>query len=264
MNSLTYTGMNVSAGISHQKSNLTAMLKEAALSGRMLIVPHLHLIGTHNRGRPLVSQLAEYFDFSQAAVAGAPVTISTSHFREAGVCVARSENLIGRTEKLIVKDSGGVGLLRVPLESVYRGFAELPVQLPTHPVLAGIAAGLAPQIPARAAWVHVRRGDVLHRTDAGTSPENIRRILQSVAPATQAVYLATDERQPDFFAPLAAFYRVMLMEDFPAFRSLALEDNYKLFLAEQALGAFFSTRISTFRTTGDYFHGWLCDLPGWQ
>ena len=187
VNSLTYTGMNVSAGISHQKSNLTAMLKEAALSGRALIVPRLHLIGTHNRGRPLVSQLAEYFDFSQAAVAGVPVVISTSQSREGGVCVSRGENLIGRTEKLMVKDAGGVGLLRVPLEAVYRGFAELPVQLPTHPVLAGIAAGLVPQIPARAAWVHVRRGDVLHRTDAGTSPENIRRILQSVAPATQAV-----------------------------------------------------------------------------
>ncbi len=127
---LTYAGLNVSVGISHQGSNLIAMIKEAAVSGRALIVPHLHLIGTHNCGRPLVAQLAEYFDFSQAAVAGAPVTISTSPFREGVTCVARSENIIGRTEKLIVKDAGGAGLLRVPLEAVYRGFADLPMQLP--------------------------------------------------------------------------------------------------------------------------------------
>ena len=240
------------------------MLKKAALSGRELIVPHFHLTGAHNRGRPLVSQLAEYFDFSQAAVAGVAVPISTSHSREGGTGVARSENIIGRTERLIVKDAGGAGLLRVPLEALYRSFAELRVQLPTHPALIGIAAAIAPHLPAHAAWVHVRRGDVLDRTAAATSPENIRRVLQSVAPAAQAIYLATDERQPDFFAPLAAFYRVMLMEDLPAFRSLALEDNYKLFLAEQAFGAFFPTRISTFRTTGGYFQGWLCDLPGWQ
>ena len=264
MNFLTYTGLTVRAGISHQKSNLTAMLKEAALSGRALIVPRLHLIGTHNRGRPLVSQLAEYFDFSQAAVSGAPVTISTSHFRERGVCVVRSENLIGRTEKLIVKDAGGVGLLRVPLEAVYPGFAGLSVMLPTHPALTAIAVALAPQIPAHAAWVHVRRGDVLHRTGAGTSPENIMRVLRAVAPATEAIYLATDERLPGFFAPLDACYRVMHMEDFPALGALGLEDNYKLFLAEQAFGAFFPVRISTFRTEGDYYHGRLCDLPGWQ
>ena len=267
VNFLTYTGFQASVGISHQKSNLTAMLKEAALSGRELIVPHFHLTGAHNRGRPLVSQLAEYFDFSQAAVAGISVPISTCALREgaaAATRVAMSESLIGRTEKLIVKDAAGEGLLRLPLEAVYRGFAALPVRLPTHPALTGLAAALALEIPAHAAWVHVRRGDALDRTAAATSPENIRRVLQAAAPATEAIYLATDERQPGFFAPLAAFYRVMLMEDFPAFQSLGLADNYKIFLAEQAFGAFFPTRISTFRTTGGYFQGWLCDLPGWQ
>ena len=264
VNFLTFTGLTVSAGISHQKSNLTAMLKEAALSERTLLVPHLHLIGTHNHGRPLVSQLAEYFNFTRVTVAGNSVAISTSSSREEGTCVSCGENIVGRKEKLIVKDAGGAGLLRVPLEAVYRGFVALPVQLPTHPALTGIAAALAAHVPTHAAWVHVRRGDVLDRTGAATSPENIRRVLQAAAPATEAIYLATDERQPGFFAPLATFYRVLLMEDFPAFRSLAAENNYKLFLAEQALGALFPTRISTFRTTGDYFHGWLCDLPGWQ
>lgn len=157
-----------------------------------------------------------------------------------------------------------MSLVRQPLESVYAGFSKISVKIPTHPSLVQMAEAMAARIPANAAWVHVRRGDRLNQTAAATTPENIRRILQKTAPETRAVYVATNEADGGFFAPLAEHYRLFRMADFESFNALGMEDNYKLFLVEQAFGGLFPVRISTFKTGGNHFHSSLCELPGWQ
>lgn len=267
VNCLTYCDFTPSAGISHQKSNLTAMLKEAAICGRDLLVPKFRLAGSHNHGRTVVTQMAEYFDFSKVTVEGKPVGILLSvpaSFSDTAVCVRSNEPLNGRAEGMIAKEMKGVGLVRLPLESTYAGFSKMSVEIPTHPSLVRMAEAMAARIPANAAWVHVRRGDRLNQTAAATTPENIRRVLQKTAPDTRAVYVATNETDGCFFAPLAEHYRLFRMEDFEPFKALGMEDNYKLFLVEQAFGALFPVRISTFKTGGNHFHGSLCELPGWQ
>ena len=264
---LTYTGLKVSAGISHQKSNLTAMIREASLSGRELLVPHFHLAASHNDGRALVSQLDEYFDFNRTQAAGQPFRLHTSvpaNTAKDARSVARHESLMGRTEEVIAKEMKGVSLVRKPLEPIYKGFGSLPVEIPTHPAIVRIAQSAAARIPGDAAWVHVRRGDRLERTAAATSPENIRRVIEAVSPGTRTIYLATNERDPGVFRPLESHYQVLYPEDFEAFRELRAEDNYRLFLAEQSFGSWFPIRISTFKVPGSYFHGSLCGIAGWQ
>jgi hypothetical protein len=54
------------------------------------------------------------------------------------------------------------------------------------------------------------------------------------------------------------------MLDFPEFRALAEEDNYKLFLVEKAFGERFPVRISTFKTGSPRYQGYLCEDTGWQ
>ena len=153
---------------------------------------------------------------------------------------------------------------KTPLETAYKRFANVSVKIPTHPELVHLAEAMAGDIPTNAAWIHVRRGDLLHRTAEATSPENIRRVLQKVCPETRMIYIATDEQDLRFFAPLAEHYELACLEDFEVFKALGGEDNYKLFLVEQAFSKFFPIRISTFSVQGHYFHGCLHEAKGWQ
>ena len=115
MKLLTYAQFTWSAGLTHQRSNLLAMIREAALSGRDLLVPQFRLSGAHNRGRPLISQMDEYFDFANVSAKGYSVRLFKSapaDLREDGIFVARHESLIGRAEKMIVKEMSEVSLVK--------------------------------------------------------------------------------------------------------------------------------------------------------
>lgn len=74
---LSYAGLRINAGISHQGSNFTAMIKEAALSGRTLIMPKFRLTGKHNLGRNILTQMDEYDDLLGIRVNGQPVSVLT-------------------------------------------------------------------------------------------------------------------------------------------------------------------------------------------
>ena len=266
MKLLCYRGLTVSAGISHQLSNLQAMLKEACLCGRRLLLPRFHLAGHHNCGRGLRSTLAEYYEMGSARVAGERVEVVESVAMGGGVIpvVPAGEDLRGRPEPVLCKDVSRLGLVRVALQKVYPGFTALRAEVDIHPALRAVAERAAGWITPQAVWVHVRRGDLRHRTARATAPENIRRVVATVAPEARALYIATNEPAPGFFDPLRAHYEVAGLREFPEFRQLAQEDNYRLFLVEQVFSRFFPVRISTFRTPGDWFHAALCEARGWQ
>ncbi len=267
MKTLTYQNLRVNVGISHQLSNLTAMMREAYVCGRSLLPPLFNLSGEHNYGRQLRSTMGEYFDFASAEVNHEHlniISVATSTPHQATASFDVSTNLTGRTEDHIVKDVAGTTLLRKPIEKLYPAVALLKVQLPLHLSLQVVVDRAIADIPSDAAWIHVRRGDLLHKTATGTSPENIHKVIQAVSPKTKAIYLATNEINLEFFQPLTEWYDVACMKDFDAFVGLAFEDNYKLFLVEQAFGRMFPVRISTFKTKDRGFHGWLCEDKGWQ
>src|SRR5262245_61071152 len=175
MRLITYSGLTVRVGLSHQLSNLKAMLKEAHVCERGLLLPEFLLAGHHNYGRLRQSTLAEYYDMESASVAGIRVPVlepARSNWNEA-TTVSAYENVTGRHENLLCKDLTGVGLVRKPLEQIYTGFSELRAKVEVQAELRRVAERAAAGIPPRSAWVHVRRGDILHRTAEATSPENI-------------------------------------------------------------------------------------------
>jgi len=165
---------------------------------------------------------------------------------------------------VVVKDASSMRLFRPTYEGIYPGFVDLHVQLEIHADIRALAKKIARGLPEASAWVHVRRGDLLHVTRDHTTPAHIAATLRRICPGVRTVYLATNEPDLKFFAPLADEFDVICVEDIGVFRDLAKRDNYRLFLAEQALADHFAYRISTFRTPGNHFHGWLCDRIGWQ
>ncbi|TLD71356.1 hypothetical protein FEM03_07445 [Phragmitibacter flavus] len=264
---LSYVNLQVSAGISHQRSNLIAMIKEAAVNQRTLIAPEFCLAGKHNLGRTIGTQLDEYFDFERVNVDGQPLTVLTQCPEKIGHSLATvnpDESLMGRSERWLIKDLGGISLLRHTLQNLYPGFADLAVRLPTRNSLLAIANQLSSQIPPGAAWVHARRSDRLQETQHATHPEHIHRILQKICPKIKTVYIATDERDADFFSPLRRHYHLLTKANFPSFEALGSTDNYKLFLVEREFAKFFTWRISTFRTCNINYHGFLCGRAGAQ
>ena len=73
--------------------------------------------------------------------------------------------------------------------------------------------------------VHVRRGDQIAKgriPDWLTRPAHVGRFLRSwgVADGT-VVYIASNEREPDFWKPLKETWQVLSCADFPALEALA-------------------------------------------
>lgn len=260
--------LNFRVGISHQRSNLDSLLREAHVSGRTLVMPEFQLAGKHNAGRHLTTKFVEYYDLGQARVDSSPVAILTEESgarpAAADVRVEAARDIRSCTETHVVKDLHRVGLFRPLFESIYGELGKLPVSLDIHPELRETARVNAARLPGWAAWVHVRRGDLLHVTQTGTSPVNIRRVVKSVLPAITCLYIATNEPEPAFFDPLREHFQVMTLRDFPDFEELRRADNYRLFLTEKHFAEFFPVRISTFQTSSPFYHGHLCRQAGHQ
>src|SRR5262245_880543 len=243
---LTYKNFSVWVGISHQRSNLFAMLKEAWLTKRTLVLPTFGLAAHHNYGRALSTQLGEYFDFETARVNGERVRVryQLPEAELPSICLGPSESALGLSDPLVIRDVHKVGLVRLPLEEIYPGFKQLGASIQIHGELAEMAKATASYVSHDSVWIHVRRGDLLHKTESATSPENIERVVSEVAPSATTIYIATNEPVWDHFGPLSRRYRLMKSDDIPAFRELGRHDNYKLFLVEQAFAELFPVRIS--------------------
>lgn len=261
---LTYRNFRVSEGISHQRSNLLAMAKEAAIAQRILLLPEFRLSAKHNRGRAVRTKLGEYFDLDALTVDGKPVQTALTVPDSLNLTVAASCPVPGRPETTVVKDIRGISLLRTCLERIYPEFTQLSANVPASRELEAMAQRVVEKLPAGTVWIHARRGDLLHKTSFATSPENIHSVIQQRFSDAKAVYLATNELDLSVFQPLNRHYHVATYLTFPELVDLWRLDNYRLFLVEQTIGRMCPWRISTFKTTGAYFHASLCHISGWQ
>ena len=266
---LSYTNFVANEGISHQKSNLVSMAKEAFLAKRVLCLPCFHLHAKHNHGRQVLTTMEEYYDMGSLRVEGEPVeTLGINREPELGedeiVTVAAARDAGEPDAALVCKDVSRLSRLRPLYEDLYPGFRDLRVELGIHPSLTEIGDRIADLIAEGTTWIHVRRGDRTGQTDEATRPEHIHRQIARFAPGTNTIYIATDEREPDFFAPLREHYELLTCGDFPELEDLGAEDNYRLFLVEQVIGARCAKRLSTFRTASPDYHGYLHEDRGWQ
>lgn len=261
---LVVLNLEAFAGLSHQTSNLTALLQLALHLNARLVVPHFGLSGFHDKGRTRKSQLREYYDFQ----ASRAVRVADGSSVPLDVAFGA-----GDAPKLLL-DCGGCppgGLVRkLPqVEPVVRQ-AEWRIELSWAKELRALGEAIAPLFGKAYACVHVRRTDRITsaRYDSDTSPPNILATLDRLElPSGCAVYIMTDESQRSFFDGLksAPNYRCFLKHDIELLHQLGQVDNYKLFAVEKVLMEKARWRVSTFKTESTLsYAAYLHDAAGVQ
>ena len=269
----------VTSGLLHQASNLRCLLHEAHATGRLAVLPSLRLRPEYNFGVRLDWRWERYFDLPGSSLIDSD----------------------GRKRPLPLADpppEHGVRMLRVRgkrrIPDRARGYP-LVVRRISHPQFAKVVPvdtcppleiDLCASAPAVAlaqrvitllervgdghfVAVHVRRGD---RVSGGeypawmTEPAHLVRSLQEREVRDGAVlYVASDERSPDFWRPLQKRYRLFRYSDFPPLRALvsragpAPPDNYLLFRVELEVLRRGRLRLGTFPTTAWRTHGSLVE-----
>ncbi|KAJ0975838.1 hypothetical protein J5N97_017803 [Dioscorea zingiberensis] len=109
--------------------------------------------------------------------------------------------------------------------------------------------------------IHVRRGDKiktrkdrfgvdrsLHpHLDRDTQPDFIQRRIAKWIPQGRTLFIASNERTPDFFSPLSASYRVAYSSNYSDILDQVVHNNYQLFIIERLILAGAKTFVRTFK-----------------
>ncbi|XP_051138975.1 uncharacterized protein LOC127256811 [Andrographis paniculata] len=109
--------------------------------------------------------------------------------------------------------------------------------------------------------IHVRRGDkiktrkdrfgvarTLHpRLDRDTRPEFILCRISKWVPPGRTLFIASNERTPGFFAPLAVRYKMAYSSNYSSILDPLIENNYQLFIIERLIMMGAKTFIRTFK-----------------
>lgn len=109
--------------------------------------------------------------------------------------------------------------------------------------------------------IHVRRGDKiktrkdrfgvarsLHpHLDRDTRPEFIERRIRKWVPPGRTLFIASNERTPGFFSPLARSYKLAYSSNYSDVLDKVVENNYQLFMIERLVLYGANKFIRTFR-----------------
>lgn len=109
--------------------------------------------------------------------------------------------------------------------------------------------------------IHVRRGDKvktrkdrfgversLHpHLDRDTRPEFILRRIKQWVPPGRTLFIASNERTPGFFSPLATRYKMAYSSNFSEILEPLIQNNYQLFMIERLVMMGAKTFIRTFK-----------------
>ena len=276
----------VAAGLLHHASNLEFLLREAHATARLAILPPPHFSLKHNFGVRREWRWEHYFDFAASSLTDAdgrrfPLPIADCRPEEG----ARTLRLRGgeamperaRNYPLVVRRISHPAFGR---ELPTDGWPESAVELRPSARAAALARPVAQHLRSlgggRFAAVHVRRGDhvaagyVPYVPARLTAPPHIRQCLRRWGAADGAVvYIASDERDPDFWKPLQETYRLFRYVDFPALEALIsgvdeAPDNYLLFQVEREVLREGYPRIGTMpNRMWAHMHDWLIDRENW-
>ena len=250
-------------GMEHVLADLRWLLREAHATRRLALLPALDLERKHNFGVRHDWQWEWYFDLAasrliDAAGTAHPLPIAT-HRPPPG---ARTL-IVGPGEAIppLARDYPRV-VRRYATPSVHpvqRGFSWKQLRcefVHSGPVrdLAREAVGeIAANAGRRFAALHVRRGDRLSEYPAYlTEPEGIRDRLRELVPDGSVLFVMSDERDPNFWAPLRRHYRLVRYTDMPRLAALVSRaggrapDNYLLYAVEKEIAARAWMRIATF------------------
>ncbi|XP_030463737.1 uncharacterized protein LOC115683366 isoform X3 [Syzygium oleosum] len=109
--------------------------------------------------------------------------------------------------------------------------------------------------------IHVRRGDKLKtrkdrfgverslnpHLDRDTRPEFILRRIKQWVPPGRTLFIASNERTPGFFSPLATRYKISYSSNFSEILDPFIQNNYQLFMIERLVMMGAKTFIRTFK-----------------
>lgn len=274
----------VVAGLGHQTTNLRCLLQEAHATGRLAVLPALYLSPTHNFGVCRSWRWESYFDLDRSRLVDAvgqehPLPIA-GNLPTAGVrtlVLSPGEHMPARARDYtrVIRRLGLQTFRReVPTDGWPANTIRLRASVPVLELARYVLQHIAVLDGGRFAAVHVRRGDRLdgQYPEWMTEPAHIRKCLQDRGVAEGSVlFIASDERTPDFWRPLAAHYRLVRYVDFPLLESLVSgrsgspPDNYLLYQVEREVMRSAWVRIGTLPIPTDLgMHGFLVREDDWS
>ena len=259
-------------GLQHQVCNLITLFEEALYLNRIPIVPPLIIPAHHNRGTCRFSYFEKYFSFAKIAE------------KTELMADERFQNFSVRSTQQVDHDRLTETLAALPEQLVIRRFPdwnwfEVELCLPqpfgrrdgtslrwentqTWPLLEPsirvrqIASEVMEKLQTYCA-LHVRRGDKSQNPNLwpeiqnATTPNVILNRIKSWIPPGENLYILSDERDPDYFGPLRAHYRVFQYFDFPQLFDLEEEeDNFMLFCVENELLRHARIGVGTYKNKG--------------
>jgi hypothetical protein len=239
----------VSAGLSHQTANLMASIKEANYTNKILIVPILSLSKTHNKVE-LKSNLSKYYNFEKLMVNN---KIMKVEYDDKNIDPKLINELNIRNE-LFYKDT----------QLKFDRNKKISIDLPYNINILNISNKISEKF-GNYCCIHIRRGDMLRlkpNLDKDTQSENIMRIIKKYK--FDCIYIMTNESNLSIYDNIKSKYKVYFYTDFAKLIEEQRNDNYYLFCIENNIMKNATIRISTFKTTGDYYNNYLSNIEGYQ
>ena len=260
---LAYEAAPDRAGINHKLRNLQWLMREAFALGRLGLLPPLELHPRHNFGVQRRWHWEDYVDLGacrlvDAAGAEHPLPVAVrlpgglrarriAAWAPAGEALRWHRLLVRRMDSTVYGHdlAGGVPAYGFRMRPAAR-VLEL-----ARPVLEALRA----QAPGGFAAVHVRRGDrlTLPVVRRATRAQAVRRCLERVGAAGATAFVLSNERDPAWWAALAAGCELVRSADFPELRALVAAvrpDNYLLYEVEKEVMRHAAWRVETL--PGDY------------
>jgi hypothetical protein len=243
--------LNISAGLSHQTSNLNAIIKEAFFNNQILILPNFKLIGIHNNGKDISSNLSKYYDYNN-------IKINNNKYK----VILDDHNIDNKEIKTITIHNQ----LANADTNIKHSEKKLNIKIPYNKSIIEIANNISYKL-GKYICIHIRRGDMLslkQNLDKDTSVDNILSKLNKFKTKFDNIYIMTNEKNLKMYNKINIEFpnKIFFYKDFE--KLVNIEDNYYLFCIEKNIINNANIKISTFKTKGIEYDDYLSDLFGWQ
>ena len=256
-------GRRLNHGMDHALSHLQLLFREAHVTGRLALLPALELSPTHNFGVSHDWQWEWYFDLAASRMIDAdgkayPPPIANRHPPQGvrTLIVGPGEPIppLARGYPRVVRRYASFAIGRVPgVPNTNKLRFELVHSRRVRDLAREAVGEIAALTGGRFVAIHVRRRDRLWQYPASsTEPEGIRNRLRDRIPDGSAVFVMSDERDPNFWEPLKRHYRLLRYTDFPRLAALVSReggrrpDNYLQYAVEKEIAKRAWMRIGTF------------------
>jgi len=236
----------ISAGLTHQQGNFTAIIRYCYHNNLKLIKPIFTLSGNHNNNNTLKTDLSKYFDLDGITVNGEPFKLY---------------NDIDNIDYTIKKKSYKHEILTS--DCIFQNLTDIVV-IPYKKDIIDIANKVSSNL-GDYMCIHVRRGDRItnNQIDIDTQPNNIKTVINKYQP--KSVYIMTNKLNE--LESLSKIENIYFYTNFNFLKKI--NDNYYLYCIENNIMKFAKIRCSTFnvklkRKDDKYYHCYLTNYPGWQ